>query len=44
MAIEQETHNPWSRRFVRSNRALAGEFLCLIAVAVLMGFTAMPDA
>lgn len=44
MAIEQQTRNPWNRRFVRSNRALAGEFLCLIAVAVLMGFTATPYA
>ena len=44
MPIAEQIRNPWNRRSVRSNRAPAGEFLCLIAVAVLMGFTATPHA
>ena len=44
MPIEEQTRKPWNRRFVRSNRALAGKFLHRITIVALMGFAATPDA
>ena len=37
MPIEEQTRNSGNRRFMRSSRPLAGEFLCLIAPGVGFG-------
>jgi len=44
MPIDEQTRNSGNRRFVRSSRALAGQFPSLIAIVALIGFTATPYA